>query len=146
MHSTPTPAGEKIPYMSKTKRNKLLLCLSLIVGILLIAMIILRKNYDEEILVSEPTWQCGYSDGVWKCEVSFSLKNNTHRHLVGNIGVRGINLQKKKGSSLDELSNIVYVPYSLQEYEKKDFQAVEIEAKLKPTRVNLTIIDKETTY
>lgn len=106
----------------------------------------LRKNFDKEILVSDPTWQCGYFDGIWKCEVSFFLKNNTHRHLVGIVGVRGINLQKKKGSRLDELSNIMYVPYSLQEYEKKDFQGVEIEAKLKPTRVNLTIIEKETTY
>jgi hypothetical protein len=132
--------------MSKTKRNKLLVYLGLVIAIVLIAMIIFRKNYDEEIMVSEPVWQCDYFDGIWRCEVSFFVKNNTHHHLVGNIGVRGINLQKKKGSRLDELSNVVYVPYSLQEYEGKDFQGIEIEAKLKPTRVNLTIINKETTY
>lgn len=105
-------------------------------------MLALRKNVDSEITISEPEWQCNYLKYSWECDVRFTLKNLTHKHFYGSIGVRGINRRTTRNNTNNELSEITYIPFFLQEYEKKDFQG-KILTKAEPKRINLSIIEKK---
>jgi len=130
--------------MKKNKPTFLLYALPAI-AIIFASMFFLRKNEDKEIQTSKPDWECTYEKTLWKCDVTFSVKNNTHKQMVGMVNVRGVNLKKSNRTRLNALSEPAKVPYDLGEYEKKDFNTI-IYAKMIPKKVTLTVIDKQKQY
>jgi YbbR domain-containing protein len=127
--------------MKKNKPTFLLYALP-VIAIVFAIMIFLRKNNDIGITTSTPNWECAYENTVWKCDVTFSVQNNTHKQVTGIITVRGVNLKKSNRTMLNALSEPAQVPYDLAEYEKKDFYTL-IYAKMNPKRVNLTVVGKQ---
>ena len=129
--------------MIKNKKFPKLLLYTLVSAIVVFwAMLILRKNTDKNIQISKPTWQCEYIKYSWSCDVQFTIKNNTHIQQAGKIGIRGINIKRSRKLNFDELSDVTYVHFSLNEYEEKPLKGT-ITAKREPKKVNLTFIEKE---
>lgn len=131
--------------MHKNKKPIFLLYALPIIVVIFTTMFFLRKNDDKEITISKAQWGCIYENTFWKCDVNFSVRNNTHKQIVGVINVRGVNLKKSNRTRLHAISDPSQVTYDLNEYEQKELHSV-IFAKLKPKRVNLTVVDKQKNY
>lgn len=70
------------------ERNKKYISITVVI----IAVFLLSSylNSDEEVVFSEPQWNCINSDNKWKCTVSFEVINETHTQQIRKASIRAI--------------------------------------------------------
>ena len=96
----------------------------------------------KDILITEPKWNCEREQEQWVCDVTFLIRNKTNKQIKGDVSVRGLAMKGNDKVDGNILSDDNIVSFELADYETKTLQT-QIYAQRKPSRVNLTIINKE---
>lgn len=111
-------------------------------SIIIIILIILISAYyfsrDEEIVYSEPQWNCSYLNNKWNCTVSFEVINKTHTQQVRKVSIRGVKVPKDgKFSSLKIYGEKIF---DIDMNPKERLEVIEnLLVDRKPNKINVNI-------
>ena len=92
---------------------------------------------DEEVIYSDPKWNCINSNNKWKCIVSFEVINETHMQQFRKVSIRGVTISGGKYGRIamhgEKIFDIEMAPketFEITEYLMVDRKPIEIKVKL----------------